>query len=415
MSVEREKISLEFGIDEDFNTDSPELLNDVFGDIPAEGKVTKVTKTKPVQRKEEEDDEEEKKEKKKAPQPRFTQLDEDELLDTLENDEDTDEESTEPKEEEKEEEQSEDEATDETLEEEEEVAEINWEALSTDLFNIGIFELAEGEEQPTISTPEELKERFVLENKKNAGKMLENFVSSKGKDYEDAFQAIFIDGVNPREFYKGESQIQDLREMDITKEENQKFLLRKALTKQGFEEEDIQEEIERIEQYGELESTARRYHKVLVKDEEKEVESKRQAEISRQQRDKELKKEFQESIVSSLEDKIEAKDYDGIPVSKEFAQATYEFITNEKYQTPDGRRLTEWDKLYLDTKNPANHQKLIKLAMLAQLVEKDPTLTTIKRKVNTDKVNASFSTLTSVKGKKSPSAVKAPNSKKPFI
>ena len=55
--------------------------------------------------------------------------------------------------------------------------------------------------------------------------------------------------------------------MDLSKENNQKSVMRQALSDQGFETEDIGKEIERLENYGDLESVATRHHKVLVKKE----------------------------------------------------------------------------------------------------------------------------------------------------
>ena len=53
--------------------------------------------------------------------------------------------------------------------------------------------------------------------------------------------------------------------MDLSKENNQKSVMKQALADQGFEQEDIGKEIERLQNYGDLESVSTRHHKVLVK------------------------------------------------------------------------------------------------------------------------------------------------------
>ena len=53
----------------------------------------------------------------------------------------------------------------------------------------------------------------------------------------------------------------------MTLESNQKAVLKQALTNQGFEGEDIDLEIERLNNYGDLETVSARHHKVLIKKE----------------------------------------------------------------------------------------------------------------------------------------------------
>ena len=48
--------------------------------------------------------------------------------------------------------------------------------------------------------------------------------------------------------------------------------MQQALTDQGFEAEDISKEIERLQNYGDLEAVATRHHKVLVKKEAKKLQ-----------------------------------------------------------------------------------------------------------------------------------------------
>ena len=59
----------------------------------------------------------------------------------------------------------------------------------------------------------------------------------------------------------------DIANLDMTKEENQIAVIKKALEEQGWEGEDLTTEIERIKNYGDLENVAIKHHKVLMKKE----------------------------------------------------------------------------------------------------------------------------------------------------
>lgn len=393
--ADREEFS--FGIEDDFSLENPEILDDEFyEETPKKTEPKKVdhkdppktTPKKTVQTQQEEDDED---------------LVEDELEEEDEVEEDEEEEN-------KGEEDTEDEDEDN-----EESPEISWEALSKDLFKMGIFNLDEDEDEPEIKSPQDLKERFILESKKNAGDMLERFISAKGEEAEKAFQAIFINGMNPREYYGATNEISSIKELDISKPDNQKYITRKALKAQGWEDEDIEAEIERLETYADLEPAALRHQKALVKKEEADLLVKQEKAAERLKAEKERKQKFLSNVDTTLQEKILNKEFDGIPVSREFAVKTKDFITTEKYKLPDGTMITEWDKMVLDLKRPENHQKLVKIAMIAQMLDTDPTLSTIKRKVNTDKVNEEFSELAKSGKvfKKKPGD--KPAVKKPFI
>jgi len=382
MAVDRDEFS--FSIEDDFQLDNHEELED---DFYSEKKPEVKKDAQPTKA-------------KKDPKEELPPVDGDELLNEFLNDDEDDEEDESTKkpvskkeevEDEGEDEEAEDESNEDDTDEEEEVN--TWDALSKDLFKMGIFNLDEDEDQPEIKTPQDLKERFIYESKRNAGEMLDNFISSKGEEAEEAFRAIFINGLSPREYYGAVNEITSIKELDLSKPENQKMVTRKSLKLQGWEDEDIDAEIERLETYQDLEPASVRHQKALVKKEEAELVEREKASAARKEQERERKNKFLTNINTTLTEKVTNKEFDGIPVSKEFALKTKDFITTEKYKLPDGSLISEWDKFTMDLKRPENHQKLIKLAMLAQMLDTDPTLSTIKRKVNTDKINEEFSEL----------------------
>ena len=62
--------------------------------------------------------------------------------------------------------------------------------------------------------------------------------------------------------------------------------MKQALSDQGFESEDISKEIERLQNYGDLETVATRHHKVLVKKEAKKLQQMSTAEAEQLQEQK---------------------------------------------------------------------------------------------------------------------------------
>ena len=193
------------------------------------------------------------------------------LSDSEETEEETEEEPTDAKNDTVEkEEESTDEDSSET-EETEEVEGTQFSALANDLFNLGVF-TKEEDEEISINTPEEFLERFTAEKKKGASEIVQNFIGQFGEDYQQAFESIFVKGADPKEYFNTYNQIVSFSEMDLSKENNQVAVMKQALADQGFEPEDISTEIERLQNYGDLDSVAARHHKVLVKKEAKKLQ-----------------------------------------------------------------------------------------------------------------------------------------------
>ena len=155
-------------------------------------------------------------------------------------------------------------ATDET----EEVDDTNqFAALSKDLYKLGVFSKEDDEEDTPIDTPEAFLERFNAEKKKGAIEIVNNFIGQFGEDYQNAFDAIFVKGVDPKEYFGAYNNVVSFSEMDLSQENNQVAVIKQALADQGFEPEDINTEVERLKNYGDLETVATKHHKVLVKKE----------------------------------------------------------------------------------------------------------------------------------------------------
>jgi hypothetical protein len=264
-------------------------------------------------------------------------------------------------------------------------------ALANDLFRLGVFNKDEDEESISIDTPEEFLERFNLEKKKGAIDIVNNFIGQFGEDYQQAFDAIFVKGINPKEYFGTYNNVVSFSEMDLSDESNQVTVIKQALADQGFEPEDITTEVERLKNYGDLETVATKHHKVLVKKEAAKLQQmEKHAELEMQQKQA-IKQQYYNNVNSVLQEKLKSKDFDGIPINPKLVSELQDFLLVDKYKTASGETLTEFDRTILDLKRPENHQMKVKVALLLKVLEKDPTLSTIQKSGVTKKSNELFS------------------------
>jgi hypothetical protein len=263
-------------------------------------------------------------------------------------------------------------------------------ALSKDLLKLGVFSQDEDEEETVIDSPEAFLEKFQAEKKKGAIEIVDNFIGQFGEDYQQAFDAIFVKGVSPKDYFGAYNQIQSFSDMDLSDESNQVTIIKQALADQGFESEDITTEVERIKNYGDLETVAAKHHKILIKKEAsklQQLEQDKQAQLQQQQA---IKQQYLQNVNQVLQDKIKAKEFDGIPINPKLAGELQDFLVTDKYKTNSGETLTEFDRTILELKRPENHEKKVKLALLMKIIEKDPTLSTIQKTGITKKSNELF-------------------------
>lgn len=263
-------------------------------------------------------------------------------------------------------------------------------ALSNDLFKLGVFSKEDEEEETAIDTPEAFLERFQAEKKKGAIEIVDNFIGQFGEDYQKAFDAIFVKGVDPKDYFGAFSQIQSFAEMDLTQENNQVAVIKQALTDQGFEPEDVITEVERLKNYGDLESVATKHHKVLIKKEGQKLQQMEQQKEVQLQQQQAIKQQYLQNVNNVLQEKIKAKEFDGIPINPKLAGELQDFLVTDKYKTNSGETLTDFDRTILELKRPENHATKVKLALIMKIMEKDPTLSTIQKTGITKKSNELF-------------------------
>jgi hypothetical protein len=265
-----------------------------------------------------------------------------------------------------------------------------FEALSNDLFELGVFSKEADEEIDPIKTPEAFLERFNVEKKKGAMEMVDNFIGQFGQDYQDAFDAIYVKGLNPQEYFKTAGKIENFSKLDLSVESNQERVVRQALTDQGFEAEDVDAEITKLKNYGDLEVTSQRHHKVLIKKETAALAAKTEQAQADQAQKAQWKQQYVDNVNNVLQEKIKEKEFDGIPLNPKIANELQDFLLVDKWKTESGETLTDFDRYMLELKRPENHANKVKVALLLKILEKDPTLSTIQKSGVTKKSNTLF-------------------------
>ena len=169
-------------------------------------------------------------------------------------------------------------------------------ALAKDLFKLGVFTSEEDDEEAPIGNAEEFLERFNAEKKKGAVQIVNDFIGQFGEDYQNAFQAIFVKGVDPKDYFGTYNAIENYAEMDLSNESNQIAVLKQALADQGFDPEDIETEVERLKNYGDLETVAARHHKVLVKKEAAKLQQLEQEKERQLQQQAAIKQQYMQNV-----------------------------------------------------------------------------------------------------------------------
>lgn len=301
-----------------------------------------------------------------------------------------------------EEEEEEHEEEEEIDEDEDDAKDTQFESISKGLVRLGVF----SEEGELPKTADEFAERFQMEKQKGASDWINNFLTSEhGEEGIEMFKAIFVDKVDPREYLSVHNEIMNLEELDIENEINQKKVFREFYKNLGWDETKIETKLQKSIDYGDLESDSKEYYQSLLEDtkakKEQIQENKKQKEEAQFQEDT----AYRSTISKVLEDKLKAKEFNGIPLNPDKVKKVIDFMTTKKYQTPDKQKLTEFDKYMLETRKPENIADRI---MIALLKLDNFNFESIKKRAITTETNEVFSELksktksTQASGKKKP-------------
>lgn len=267
--------------------------------------------------------------------------------------------------------------------------------LNTDLIKAGIF--TPEEENEEINDAAAFKEKFIKEMKRGATSLLDQYLNQHGSEYKDAFDAIFVNGVNPATYFSLYSNIENIESLDLSKPENQESVLKTFYQAKGFSPEKITTKIQKLQDYGDLEDEAKEVHGILIKEEKETLALEEKRAIEENKKRDQNKQHYQNSIQHILTDKIKSKTFDGIPVTQTLANKIYNNLTTDAYRLPDGRLITEFEKSILELDRPQNFEKKLKLAFL---LAQDLNLDIVKKEAISAETNDIFEGLERKKRKK---------------
>jgi hypothetical protein len=262
--------------------------------------------------------------------------------------------------------------------------------IAQELVNHGIFNLDDEEEGIEISSPEELLGRFQYEARKQASVVIDKFLNRFGDNYRDMFENVFVRGINPVDYLNRYTKVEGIQALDLADEGNQERIVRELYRSEGRSAEYIEKRVTQLKNYNDLLDEATEAQKILVTKEQQQIDeaaTKKQEEINRRSQ---IKNEYVNNVGRILSDKLKTKDFDGIPVDKRFAENIFGYMTQDRFQTPDGELLTTFDKDILDLKRPENHETKVKVAMLLQMIKEDPQLTKLAKKAVSKESNKLF-------------------------
>lgn len=265
-------------------------------------------------------------------------------------------------------------------------------SLQKELTNLGVFTPMEGEEE--ITDPAQFRDRFNVEIQNRVENSLSDFIGRFGEDFQEAFQAIYINGVSPKEYFQQSNKIESLSEIDLAVVANQKLVLREYYKAAGLTNDKIEERIQKAEDRGDLEDDASSFHQILLQKEQKELNES----VARKQQEQYQKQQQQAQYVAAvskiLNDKLTKKEFDGIPVDGKFAQQVGDYVTQNKWRLANGDLITDFDMDILNLRQAENYEKKVKLAMLMKMIEADPTLSKLQKVAVSKETNKLFADLT---------------------
>lgn len=271
-------------------------------------------------------------------------------------------------------------------------------SLAKELFKTNILTLDDGEEEPEISSPEELLQLFQHEKQKGATVWLENFLSQHGEDRREIFDAIFINGVEPKDYLSLYTSIENFENIDLTNETNQEKVVKSYYQRSGMADDKIAAKIEKLKSYGDLQEEAETVHPLIVEQDKDKLAEMEQEKKKEQAQKAAADRVYKENIQKTLQTAIKEKHIGGIPVNDKDANKVFDFMYNKKWKLGNGETITDLDKFVLESKKPENLKNRVMLSLLA-LSNFD--FSKIEKKAISKEAGSLFSSLAQKTAKKS--------------
>lgn len=239
-----------------------------------------------------------------------------------------------------------------------------FEVLSKELYKANVFTAEEGEDPIIAKTPEEFLTLFQEEKRKGGMDWVENFLGNFGDDRKELFQAIYVDGVDPKDYLPVYNHIQDFANIDLSVETNQEKVVREYYSRLNWSEDKIESKIKKLKDYSDLEDEALTIHPQIIEQDKRsleDIQTKSQEKLKFQAQQDE---EYKNSLAKILDEKSKQKQLDGLPLNEATKKQVFDYLYVKRWKTPDGQLLTDFDKFILETKKSENLEQRVKIALL---------------------------------------------------
>lgn len=236
--------------------------------------------------------------------------------------------------------------------------------ISKDLVTAGVFSESE---DPLPENEEEFLERFHKESVGRANAQLTKFLEQFGKDRLDAFRAIFVNGVDPKEYFQIGAQSENILNLDMEQESNQKKITKKYYMEiAGLSEARAEKMLQGIIEDGELDTEATTALEKFKEQHESKLQAVEQAKLQDQERRAQEKQYFNHHVTQFLHTKQDTKDFDGLKFNNDISTTIQRNLTQPAYKLPNGELITEFQKFIMELSNPENIEIAVKIALLKE-------------------------------------------------
>lgn len=267
----------------------------------------------------------------------------------------------------KEEEENDETEEEDKKEEDEDKTPNQFESFSKELYKLNVLSSEEGETPVFAQSGEDLLALLNKEKQKGGIQWVENFLEQHGEDRRELFDAIFIKGVDPKDYLPVYNQALALENLDLEQEKNQEKVVREFYRRAKVPEEKIDTKIQRLKDIAELQSEAEDFHpQLLGQDKQKATDIAEAAEEQNRNRAV-IEQIYKDSLLKLVQEKGKGKDIDGLPISPKTTNEALDFLITKKWKLADGSLLTDFDKFILETKKPENIEKRLKIALLEKV------------------------------------------------
>lgn len=167
-----------------------------------------------------------------------------------------------------------------------------------------------------------------------AAKTPQEFFEALPEELQAAAQYVMNGGQDLKGLFQALSQVEQVREMDPTKESDQEMIVRQYLQTTGFgDEEMIEEEIQTWKDLGRLETKAKQFKPKLDKMQEEQV----QYQLAQQEARKKQQEEAAQAYMQNVFEALRPGEINGMKLDKKTQAALYNGLVNPEYQSISGR------------------------------------------------------------------------------